>query len=206
MAGLFLGLLAWGSATACPDAMEVELADILKHTMSELAVEQETEKAIQNYHFVAVSAARRRDRLYKLAACELLVASLTETGQIEGRQDLYSSCADVDVELRGRSYDELLEDWKSAKMPPHLPIVRVAPVYPGRALRKGLEGYVDLKFTVTAQGTTTDITVVDSTDRIFDRAAKRAVTRFKYKPCVSDGQLVANPDVYTRVTFKLESL
>jgi protein TonB len=31
----------------------------------------------------------------------------------------------------------------------YLPIVRVAPVYPARALSRGLEGYVDLAFTVT---------------------------------------------------------
>ena len=35
----------------------------------------------------------------------------------------------------------------------YLPIVRVAPVYPARALSRGLEGYVDLVFTVTTAGT-----------------------------------------------------
>ncbi len=32
----------------------------------------------------------------------------------------------------------------------YLPIVRVAPVYPSRALSRGLEGFVDMSFTVTA--------------------------------------------------------
>jgi len=35
----------------------------------------------------------------------------------------------------------------------YLPIVRVAPVYPARALSRGLEGYVDMSFTVTTTGT-----------------------------------------------------
>ena len=38
----------------------------------------------------------------------------------------------------------------------YLPIVRVAPVYPARALSRGLEGYVDLSFTVTSAGTVRD--------------------------------------------------
>ncbi|MBT8063127.1 MAG: protein TonB, partial [Gammaproteobacteria bacterium] len=35
----------------------------------------------------------------------------------------------------------------------YLPIVRVAPVYPSRALSRGIEGFVDLSFTVTTAGT-----------------------------------------------------
>jgi protein TonB len=38
----------------------------------------------------------------------------------------------------------------------YLPIVRVAPVYPARALSRGLEGFVDLSFTVTTAGTVKD--------------------------------------------------
>jgi len=34
----------------------------------------------------------------------------------------------------------------------YLPIVRVAPVYPARALSRGIEGYVDMGFTVTTTG------------------------------------------------------
>ena len=45
----------------------------------------------------------------------------------------------------------------------YLPIVRVAPVYPARALSRGLEGYVDLSFTVTTAGTVRDPIVMFST-------------------------------------------
>ena len=38
----------------------------------------------------------------------------------------------------------------------YLPIVRVAPVYPARALSRGVEGYVDMSFTVTTTGTVRD--------------------------------------------------
>lgn len=86
----------------------------------------------------------------------------------------------------------------------YLPIVRVAPVYPSRALSRGIEGFVDLSFTVTTAGTVADPVVIQSTSTLFDRAAIRAVLKFKYKPRVVDGEPVAVPNVKTRITFKIE--
>ena len=86
----------------------------------------------------------------------------------------------------------------------YLPIVRVAPVYPARALSRGLEGYVDMAFTVTTTGTVRDPVVIFSTSSLFERAALRAVLKFKYKPRVVDGVPVDVPNVKTRITFKIE--
>jgi periplasmic protein TonB len=86
----------------------------------------------------------------------------------------------------------------------YLPIVRVAPVYPARALSRGVEGYVDMSFTVTTAGTVKDPVVTFSTSSLFDRAATQAVLKFKYKPRVVDGQPVEVPGVKTRITFKIE--
>jgi protein TonB len=86
----------------------------------------------------------------------------------------------------------------------YLPIVRVAPVYPARALSRGLEGYVDLSFTVTSAGTVRDPIVLFSTSSLFDRAATRAVLKFKYKPRVVDGVPIDVPGVKTRITFQIE--
>lgn len=86
----------------------------------------------------------------------------------------------------------------------YLPIVRVAPVYPARALSRGLEGYVDMQFTVTTTGTVKDPAVLFSTSSLFERAATRAVLKFKYKPRVVDGVPVEVPGVKTRITFQIE--
>ena len=86
----------------------------------------------------------------------------------------------------------------------YLPIVRVAPVYPSRALSRGLEGFVDMSFTVTVTGSVEDPIVIQSTSSLFERAATRAVLKFKYKPRVVDGIPVAVPGVKTRITFELE--
>jgi len=86
----------------------------------------------------------------------------------------------------------------------YLPIVRVAPVYPARALSRGLEGFVDLEFTVTTAGTVKDPLVLQSTSKLFERAAIQAVLKFKYKPRVVDGVPVEVPGVKTRISFMLE--
>jgi protein TonB len=86
----------------------------------------------------------------------------------------------------------------------YLPIVRVAPVYPARALSRGLEGYVDMSFTVTTTGTVRDPIVLFSTSSLFERAATRAVLKFKYKPRVVDGVPVDVAGVKTRISFQIE--
>jgi protein TonB len=86
----------------------------------------------------------------------------------------------------------------------YLPIVRVAPVYPSRALSRGLEGFVDMSFTVTATGSVINPIVLQSTSSMFERAATRAVVKFKYKPRVVDGIPIEVPGVKTRITFELQ--
>jgi protein TonB len=86
----------------------------------------------------------------------------------------------------------------------YLPIVKVAPVYPARAASRGLEGYVIVEFTVTETGATRDITVVESSSTLFDRAAVDAASKFKYKPRVIDGQPVEVAGVRNKITFVLE--
>jgi len=86
----------------------------------------------------------------------------------------------------------------------YLPIVKVAPVYPRRALERGLEGYVVVEFTVTKNGTVTDIVVVETTNSVFNRAAIKAAGKFKYKPKVVDGEPVDVSGVPHKITFELE--
>ena len=86
----------------------------------------------------------------------------------------------------------------------YLPIVRVAPIYPARALSRGIEGYVDMSFTVTTAGTVIDPIVIYSSSSLFERAAIRAVIKFKYKPRVVDGVPVDVSGVKTRISFQIE--
>ena len=85
----------------------------------------------------------------------------------------------------------------------YLPIVKVAPVYPSRALSRGLEGFVIVEFTVTQTGSVKDVFVVESTSSLFERAAVEAASKFKYKPRVIDGVPVEVPGVRNKITFEI---
>jgi protein TonB len=69
----------------------------------------------------------------------------------------------------------------------------VNPNYPTAALRSGQSGWVVVGFTITAEGRTTDVHVVDAQPRhVFDRAAMEAVGRYRFKPATRDGTAVAS--------------
>ena len=86
----------------------------------------------------------------------------------------------------------------------YLPIVKVAPIYPRRALSRGIEGYVIVEFVVTKQGSVRDPVVVEAKpEGIFDQAAKDAAKKFKYKPRVIDGLATEVAGVQNKITFKM---
>ncbi|MEJ2417976.1 MAG: energy transducer TonB [Exilibacterium sp.] len=86
----------------------------------------------------------------------------------------------------------------------YLPIVKVQPRYPSRALSRGIEGYVIVEFTVTKNGSVRDPVVVEAEPQnIFNRAATKAALKFKYKPRVIDGEPVEVPGVRNKITFAI---
>ncbi len=87
----------------------------------------------------------------------------------------------------------------------YLPIVKVAPVYPRRALQRGIEGFVIVEFTVTKQGTVRDPIVVEANPSgIFEQAAMDAAMKFKYKPRVVNGEATEVSGVQNRITFQID--
>lgn len=80
-------------------------------------------------------------------------------------------------------------------------IVRVAPEYPREALMKGVEGYVDVLFTVTESGSVANPTVLAAVpEGIFEAATLAAVSRWRFQPEVRNGRPIAIP-ARSRVTF-----
>jgi len=79
-----------------------------------------------------------------------------------------------------------------------------APTYPQRALEKGIEGWVDIEFTVAADGTVRDAVVKASEPAgTFDRAALNAVERWRYEPYLVNGAPI-EPRVAARVRFQIK--
>jgi protein TonB len=86
-----------------------------------------------------------------------------------------------------------------------IPLVRVNPLYPPRAQARGIGGWVLLQFTISPQGTTKDIEILDADPKgYFESAAKDAVRKYKYKPRIQDGVPVDWPGVQLVISFEIE--
>lgn len=84
------------------------------------------------------------------------------------------------------------------------PIVRMEPKYPQTAARDGIEGWVKLLFSIDTLGQVGNIQVIESEpNRIFDREAKRALSKWKYKPQIVAGVPQAQDGMMVVLDFKL---
>lgn len=85
-----------------------------------------------------------------------------------------------------------------------VPLVRIEPQYPMSAKQRGVEGWVELRFTITAAGTVADIVVTASVPgTIFNKSAVQAVSKWKYNPKIENGTAVDRPGVRQRIKFEL---
>lgn len=72
------------------------------------------------------------------------------------------------------------------------PVTTPDPIYPPAAFRDRVTGWVEVEFTVNERGATAAVTVVDSHPQgVFDAAAIAAVSDWKYRPRVVNGQPAA---------------
>jgi periplasmic protein TonB len=86
-----------------------------------------------------------------------------------------------------------------------IPVFTLPPEYPRVALISGDEGWVELSFTINSDGTVSDPTVVDSKPkRLFDKAALKAIKRWKFKPKMVDGKPVSTIATRYRIDFSLD--
>ncbi len=107
---------------------------------------------------------------------------------------------DVDVNLGGANIAIAASDTDV------VPIVRVQPQYPLRASERGIEGWVEVMFTISKAGTVKDPLVTNShPSSIFDRAALKAIRKWKYNPKIEDGEPIERPGVRVRLKFDLSN-
>ncbi|HKE94049.1 MAG TPA: TonB family protein [Povalibacter sp.] len=79
-------------------------------------------------------------------------------------------------------------------------IREIPAVYPIDARRRGIEGWVDLAFTIAADGSTQDLVVREAQPvGVFDKAATDALRRWRFEPIVRNGAAVAQ-----RATLRME--
>ncbi|NMP02853.1 energy transducer TonB [Pseudoalteromonas arctica] len=85
------------------------------------------------------------------------------------------------------------------------PIVRINPKYPTTAARDGVEGWVQLSFSISPTGEVIDPVVINAEPkRTFDREAIRAIKRWKYRPKVIEGVAQLQTGQTVQLDFKLQ--
>lgn len=86
------------------------------------------------------------------------------------------------------------------------PIVRINPKYPSTAARDGIEGWVQLSFSISPTGEVIDPVVINAEPkRTFDREAIRAIKRWKYRPKVIEGVAQLQTGQTVQLDFKLDN-
>jgi protein TonB len=87
-----------------------------------------------------------------------------------------------------------------------VPLVRIDPQYPMQAAQRGIEGWVVVRFTITAAGTVKDAVVTNSNPRsVFDKAALQAVGKWRYNPKIENGVPVERTGEVVRLDFDLRA-
>ena len=116
---------------------------------------------------------------------------------------------------------ELLEEKERKESDEYLPIVKVQPQYPRRALSRGLAGWAVVEFTVTELGRVKDPVVIEncafvkhsnrqkaedcsnSPNKVFDKSALKAAGKFLYEPRKRNGTPVQTKGVQNKITYDL---
>jgi periplasmic protein TonB len=73
------------------------------------------------------------------------------------------------------------------------PLSRVAPEYPRDAARRSVEGAVKFQVDVNPDGTVAALKVLEAQPPgVFEKAAERALRKWKFRPKIVDGKAVAS--------------
>ena len=85
-----------------------------------------------------------------------------------------------------------------------VPMVRVPPQYPERAAQRGIEGRVLIEFTISKSGAVKDAKVIAyEPSKIFNKAALKAVSQWKYNPKIENGKAVEQKGIRIAIPFRL---
>ena len=83
------------------------------------------------------------------------------------------------------------------------PLVRIPPRYPRSAARRNIEGVVRVAFTITKDGRVFNPKVLSASPQgVFEKAAIKAVKKWKFNPKIINGQAVEQ-SAAQEITFKL---
>lgn len=123
---------------------------------------------------------------------------------IDAAEDIAPSPTAV-AEARAELNARLIELESAKPLPASSFVVEsyIAPDYPHRALDRGIEGWVDVEFTVGIDGAVRDILVAEAShERLFRNEAINAVSQWRFEPRIFMDQAIPQRS-YTRIVFNI---
>ncbi len=85
------------------------------------------------------------------------------------------------------------------------PIYYTSPIYPIKATKRKLSGYVVVEFDIDEIGLVENVKVLESSHKMFEKAAMTSALKYLYTPTIEDGKRVKTEDVTHKITFTWES-
>jgi TonB family protein len=102
-------------------------------------------------------------------------------------------------------FAELKQTEDKSKPTAPVAVNEVDPGYTAEAMRDRVEGTVTLYAVIRADGTVSDIKVLNSLDDRLDSSAMRALSRWKFRPATKNGEAIALEAV-VQIPFRLHSI
>jgi TonB family protein len=138
-----------------------------------------------------------REALLDRTASLLAGGSLEEAGALLGQASVAGADPLVLSQLQQEfAYQTRLNDAREGRFSRFYAVSeltvkkQVAPAYPRGAQSKGMQGWVELEFTVTEEGDVRDAKARSSSASIFEGTAISAINRWRFAPVVEDGRPV----------------
>ena len=198
-----------GPAVGAPDATQAAALDLLKSARQSLARDRLVEPENDNAQYYLL-ALRKLDAQYVglPALTDDLGSRLVAKGQANVNAQQYDAARewldhaaaigyvspqadavrhDLDAALAHRAF------MANVITASQLTLVKsVQPSYPPKAEKTGIEGWVELDFTVTETGAVQDVAVdAAKPPGVFEAAATAALSQWRFKPLVRDAKTVA---------------
>ena len=87
-----------------------------------------------------------------------------------------------------------------------IPVAQIPPLFPRELAQQGIQGWVKLLFIVNEKGEPINVSVVDANPKtVFNRAAIASITKWRYRPALSNGVAVISSPQEIVMDFKLEN-
>ncbi|GAC1669601.1 MAG: hypothetical protein NVS9B2_14500 [Steroidobacteraceae bacterium] len=215
VAGLQRELNAAHSQQAAPAPEQPQYLELAQSRLAQGKVTEPDNDSALYYFNQARTADPKNSALARLGSAvqaqvlEQARAAL-DTNQLGRADGLLHSAAGLGTSTELMTLNQRLAQMRQAAAgPPEVVEASLARVkamqidYPEDALRKGIEGWVELSYLVTAEGKVAAPTVLASSPAgVFDSAATRSLSRVRYKPVIQDGKASA-VSTKLRIAFRM---